>query len=382
MPQQIGLFDMLQNRQEIVSGGVLSSFTHTYEDIISIENLLSAWQEFIHGKRKKADVQEFGYNLMENIIALHTDLKEKAYRHGGYKHFKIADPKPRDIHKASVRDRLLHHAIYRVLYPDYDTQFIHDSYSCRNGKGTHKAIQQFQKYERKVSKNHTKTCYVLKCDIKKFFASINHSILIRILEKHIKDTDILWLLSRVIGSFEKGLPLGNLPSQLLVNIYMNEFDQNVKQTLKIKHHIRYADDFIILSRDRISLLKNLQSIGGFLEQKLKLSLHPKKVFLTTLSSGVDFLGWVHFPTHRVLRTSTKWRMFRRVGNVTTLDCHFVSTFSEEKVETNRKDGEGKISGDGTMRNSAVVQSYLGLLGWGNGWKLAEGIKHRHSSEPL
>jgi retron-type reverse transcriptase len=275
---------------------------------------------------------------------LHHDLKEKTYQHGGYKHFKIADPKPRDIHKASVRDRLLHHAIYRVLYTYFDKKFIYDSYSCRNGKGTHKAIQQFQKYVRKVSHNHTKTCYVLKCDIKKFFASIDHTILISILQKHIKDQCILWLLNEVVKSFDRGLPLGNLTSQLLVNIYMNELDQHMKQTLKIKYYIRYADDFIILSRNRDCLFKNLQSIGGFLEQKLKLSLHPDKVFLTTFASGVDFLGWVHFPTHRVLRTSTKRRMLRRAG---------VSSYKEQ-----------------------TIASYLGMLEWGNGWKLSNYLKQK------
>ena len=127
-----------------------------YKTIISIENLLEAWKEFLRGKKNKIDVQEFERNLMSNIINLHIDLKNKAYVHGMYKHFKISDPKPRDIHKAQVRDRLLHHAIYRVLYPYFDTKFIHDSYSCRLGKGTHKAINRFRDFERKVSKNHTR----------------------------------------------------------------------------------------------------------------------------------------------------------------------------------------------------------------------------------
>ena len=119
--------------------------THKFEDIISVDNLLSAWQEFIKGKRKKKDVQEFQLNLMDNIFSLHSDLVSFTYRHGGYTAFNISDPKPRNIHKASVRDRLLHRALYRVIYPFFDKTFIADSFSCRLNKGTHKALNRFSK---------------------------------------------------------------------------------------------------------------------------------------------------------------------------------------------------------------------------------------------
>src|SRR3989344_3954373 len=226
-------------------------FIHSYAVFISVENLLAAWREFVRGKRKKADVQEFQYKLMDNILALHRDLKEGTYKHGGYKAFKISDPKPRDIHKAKVRDRLLHHALYRKLYPFFDRTFISDSYSCRLRKGTHRAMARFDSFAYKASKNHTKTLWVLKCDIKKFFASIDQKILLDIVGQYISDKDILWLLSQIIKSFHSthvgvGLPLGNLTSQLFVNIYMNEFDQFMKHKLKAKYYIRYADDFVIL----------------------------------------------------------------------------------------------------------------------------------------
>ncbi len=131
---------------------------HPYEDIISIENLLAAWKEFVRGKRGKPDVQQFQLRLMENILTLHRDLKEGSYYHGSYHAFKINDPKPRDIHKATVRDRLLHHAIYRKLYPFFDRIFIADSYSCRKAKGMHKAMNRFRSFAYKVSRNHTRTC--------------------------------------------------------------------------------------------------------------------------------------------------------------------------------------------------------------------------------
>jgi retron-type reverse transcriptase len=321
----------------------------SYQDIISVKNLYDAWQEFINGKKNKKDVADFALNLSRNISDLHYDLENKTYTHGGYIAFSINDPKPRNIHKASVRDRLLHHAIYRILYPYFDRLFIYDSYSCRNFKGTHKALNRFREFGRKSSKNNHQTCWILKGDIKKCFANVDHKILIKIVEKHIKDENIIWLLGRVIDSFNTkdkigtGLPLGNLTSQLLVNIYMNEFDQWVKHRMKIKYYIRYADDFVILEKDKDYLWELVPKIADFLEEELKLTLHPNKLFVKTLASGVDFLGWVHFSSHRVLRTATKKKMFRNLES---------------------KEGEKR-------ENS--VTSYLGMLKWGKGYKLAQKI---------
>ena len=319
----------------------MKQFIHTYDSIITIEKLLKAWQEFLRDKKNRKDVILFQAKLMDNISALFHDLKNKTYVHGDYTAFNISDPKPRKIHKATVRDRLLHHLIYQELYEYFNKKFIHDSYSCRINKGTHKAINRFRDFFRKVSKNNTKTCWVLKCDIKKFFANIDHQILKKILSKCLFDIDTLWLLSRVIDSFETGLPLGNLTSQLLVNVYMNEFDQFMKRELKVKYYIRYADDFVILQNDKIYLENLIPKINTFLEEKLKLLLHPDKVFIKTIASGVDFLGWVHFPKHRVLRTATKRKMLRNVKD-------------SPKPET--------------------VQSYLGMISHGNTLKLKSQIE--------
>lgn len=282
---------------------------------------------------------------MEHILALHADLRNRTYRHGPYKHFRITDPKPRDIHKASVRDRLLHHTIYRKLSPFFDRTFIADSFSCRLDKGTHRAMNRFRSFAYNVSKNHTRTCFVLKCDIRKFFAHIDHGILFSILSSYIPDVDILHLLKDIVGSFSNrkagvGLPLGNLTSQLLVNIYMNEFDQFVKHTLKVTYYVRYADDFVVLSESKENLETLLFCMERFLSKRLHLELHSDKVFIKTFASGVDFLGWTHFPDHRVLRTSTKRRMFFRLKD-------------ERKKE--------------------VVQSYSGLLSHGNTWRLRKKI---------
>jgi len=287
--------------------------------------LLISWREFLRGKKKRKDVAEFSVRFTDNILAFHNELTEKTYKHGEYQAFKISDPKPRDIHKASVRDRLVHHAIYRILYPYFDRKFIFDSYSCRLGKGTHRAINRLRKFAGNVSKNNTRTCWVLECDIRKFFASIDHKILKDILAKYIGDGDALWLLSQVIDSFNTGgkisvgLPLGNLTSQLLVNIYMNEFDQFVKRGLKVNYYVRYADDFVILNEDKLVLENFISKISRFLESELKLTLHPDKVSIKTFTSGVDFLGWVNFPHHRVLRASTKRIMLKKINKKPTTE---------------------------------------------------------------
>ena len=315
-----------------------------FETIISFENLCAAWQEFVIGKKTKKDAAEFSLDLSRNLYALHEDLENKTYKHGACHAFKISDPKPRDIHKATVRDRVLHHAIYRVLYPYFDRKFVCDVYSCRDEKGIHRAIRRFEKFARKVSKNNTRTCWVLKCDIRKFFASTDQATLMRIIGRHISDLDVAWLLEKVIGSFEnapgKGLPLGNLTSQLLVNVYMNEFDRFVKHGLREKYYVRYADDFVFLCENHYHLEALISRISNFLDQELKLSLHPRKVKIKTWASGVDFLGWVCFPDHKVLRTTTKRRMLKRIAR---------------------------------NPSDTTVASYLGMLKHGNAEKLTKQV---------
>jgi RNA-directed DNA polymerase len=310
---------------------------HSYKDIISVDNLLEAWEEFVQGKRDKKDVQEFLLSLIDNVFKLHEDLADSSYVHGGYQAFRVNDPKPRQIHKASVRDRLVHHAIHRILYPFFDRTFIADSFSCRESKGTHAALDRFRALAYKASCNHTRTCWVLKCDIRKFFASVDQEILFKILFSRITDARIIDLLWEIIGSFDSGrpgtgIPLGNLTSQLFANIYLNELDQFVKRRLCFPHYVRYADDFVFLSPHKNELPAILPIISDYLRDELKLELHPKKIVLKTFASGVDFLGWVHFPDRRVLRNATKHRMLRRI-----------------------KEHPAK----------ATMRSYFGLLGHGN-----------------
>lgn len=282
-----------------------------------MENLLATWENFVCGKRRKKDVIKFEAGLADNLIELHTVLNNRTYEHALYSAFNISDPKPRNIHKAIVRDRVLHHLIYKELYWYFNARFIYDSYSCRKNKGTHRAFKRLKVFAGKVSKNNMRTCYILKCDIKKFFASIDHDILRLILKRHIKDEEMLWLINQVIKSFHAtregiGLPLGNLTSQLLVNIYMHEFDMYMKQELCVKYYIRYADDFAIFSDDKKYLRDLLIKINLFLKEKLRLDLHEDKVYIKTYASGVDFLGWTHFPNYRQIRATTRRKIIRNI----------------------------------------------------------------------
>lgn len=172
-----------------------------FDDIISVENLSAAWRKFRRGKRDRSDVQVFERRLEDNIFALNDELRMKCYRHGSYERFHVFDPKHRIIHKAGVRDRVIHHALYRVLVPLFERCFIFDSYSCRLGKGTHAAVERLGRFARKVSQNYTRPCFVLKCDIRKFFDSIDHAILLRMFARRVADMDTLWLLSEIVERF-------------------------------------------------------------------------------------------------------------------------------------------------------------------------------------
>jgi len=307
-----------------------------------------AWKEFKKGKMGKADVQNFNLFLEDNIFELHHQLINKTYRHSNYTSFYVKDPKLRHIHKACVKDRVLHHAIFRILYPIFDKSFIFDSYSCRINRGTHKAVNRLNCFARKASKNNTEITHILKLDIRKFFDSINHDVLLSLIKKKIKDKDTIRLIGIIISSFStgphKGIPLGNITSQLFANIYLNELDYYIKHNLRIKYYIRYCDDFVIINNNKEYLDKLIPIIDNFLKERLKLSLHPDKIITRKYSQGVDFLGYISFPHYRILRNKTKKRMFKKIRQ-------------------------------GAREHSfyQTVQSYLGLLKHCNGYKLEKEI---------
>ena len=336
-------------------GGGVNGY-NIFEKIISLDNLFSAWKEFKKGKTNKLDVQEFEFNLEENIFQLYNDLKNNRYKHGPYLAFYVRDPKLRHIHKALVRDRLFHHAVFRILYSIFDKSFIYDSYSCRLGGGTHFAVNRLEKFVRKLSVNNHRTIYALKCDIRKFFDSVDKEILFRIIKRKIKDNESLRLISIILNSFYKetgkGLPLGNVASQLFANIYLNELDQFVKHSLKVRYYLRYCDDFIILGQNKQYLLWLIDKLANFLGEKLNLHLHENKIIIRKHRQGIDFLGYVILPYHRVIRMKTRKRIINKIiGKREEFDGHLISQESS--------------------RHS--LNSYLGVFSHCNGYELEKEV---------
>ena len=280
-------------------------------DVISLENLLAAWREFKRGKTGKSDVAQFAFNLEDNLFALHGALRDGSWHPDSYEAFFVTDPKRRHIHKATVRDRVVHQALFRKLYPIFEKTFIHDSYSSRVGKGTHAGVERLENFVRRVSINYTKQVFALKCDVR-FFDSISHDVLLEIIGRRIHDLDMMRLVQGIVRSFEtasgKGLPLGNVTSQLFANVYLNELDQFTKRELKVGYYVRYCDDFMILGETKEKLQRLIEVLRSFLQSRLLLTLHPNKVSIRTPEQGIDFLGYVILPHYRVLRPRTKKRI--------------------------------------------------------------------------
>lgn len=289
----------------------------SFKDIGSIKALTAAWQKFSRGKKSRQDVAEFHKNLQNQLQSLHSALQGGSYQHERYQQFIIQDPKTRQIHKACVKDRVVHQAIVNAIEPLFESRFIYDSYSCRVGKGTHKGIERLQTFLRRASHNDTRQVYVLKCDIRKYFASIDHEILLMLLARHIKDEEILELLRSIILSHGaetgKGIPLGNVTSQLFANIYLHELDWYMKQTLGVTWYGRYCDDFVVISTDKGYLIELVEVVRRFLAETLQLELHPDKVSIRSWRQGVDFLGYVLRPHTVTLRTKTRRRATQRTN---------------------------------------------------------------------
>ena len=315
-----------------------------------------AWREFRRGKRNKPDVQKFEFNLEDNLFKLNQELKTQTYQHSDYTTFCICDPKPRRIHKANVQDRVLHHAVFRILYPIFDKTFIFDSYSCRLNKGTYKAVNRLEEFCRKLSQNNHINIFALKCDIRKFFDSVDQNILLEFIKKKIQDNNAIWLVEKIIKSYHKennkGLPLGNVSSQLFANIYLNEFDQFIKHKLKARYYIRYCDDFVILGKNQEDLTNLISLINNFLKDKLKLALHFDKMVIRRHRQGIDFLGYVSLPYCRVLRTKTKKRILKKIK---------------------KKYQELQVNLISEQSFNQSLQSYLGVLKHCKGYKIKKNI---------
>lgn len=326
-----------------------------YQELISIENIFKAWQKFYSGKADKKDVTKFWENLEDNIFNLHNELKLENYKHGAYEKFIIFDPKKRLIHKAGIRDRVVHQLIFDYLLPVFEKRFIFDSYSSRINKGTHKAVTKLKRFCQNIN-SRGKRCWVLKCDIEKFFNNINHGILFDFINKRIDDHKSLKIIKEIIDSFEisqgKGLPLGNLTSQLFANVYLHELDYFIKNHLRIKNYIRFNDDFVIVHQSKEFLENLIPKIQNFLKDKLELNLPQNKINLRNINWGTDFLGYIILPNGILIRAKTKRRLLRKIN----------------------KKMKDYMTGTISFNNLAqTINSYLGILKHCSSFKIKQRI---------
>ncbi|MDW7679692.1 MAG: reverse transcriptase/maturase family protein [bacterium] len=303
----------------------MKTHKHLFDQVISFENLLLASDRARKGKSKKVSTSAFDMNLECNLWQLHDELSKQTYLPGPYREFTIYEYKKRLISAAPYRDRVVHHALCQIIEPLFDKTFIYDSYACRVGKGTHRAVDRYTKFARKNK-------YVLKCDIQKYFPSIDHLILKEIIKRKIKDDKVCWLIDLIIDSSNpqepvylyfagdelltpieraRGIPIGNLTSQFFANLYLNSFDHFVKETLGCKYYIRYVDDFVVLSNDKKWLWQIKKEMENYLSD-LRLKIHPQKCSVSPVETGIHFLGYRVYPDHRRLRRENGYRFQRKL----------------------------------------------------------------------
>lgn len=308
----------------------MKTHRNLYPKICSFENLYLAFVKAKRRKRHKTGVGEFEYNLEKELLQIKKELETLNYKPSRPKKFVLREPKKRTIFVVSFKDRVVHHALCNIIEPLFEKTFIVDSYACRKNKGTHRAVWRFDEFKRKVTKNNTRKGYVLKADVRKYFDNIEHKILLEIIGRKIKDKKVMWLIEKIVRSYEgkgnfkgKGVPIGNLTSQLFANIYLNELDHFVKENLGatpldsstsngVKYYIRYMDDLVILSSSIDFLLEAKQRINEFLKNCLALRLHPKKSRIFPLEQGVNFLGYQIFYYHKLLKRGAVKRIRERL----------------------------------------------------------------------
>lgn len=271
-------------------------------------------------KRKKKQVGEFEYNMEKELFKIRKELEELNYQPSSPRRFFLREPKRRDIWVVDFRDRVVHHALCNIIEPIFDKSFIYDSYACRINRGTHKAIKRLDIFKRRVTKNNFKEAYVLKTDIKKYFDSISHEILLKIIAKKIKDQRTIKLIEKIIRNYQgknsskdKGMPIGNLTSQLFANIYLNELDHFMKEKLRVKHYLRYMDDLVVLDSSINALVEIKQEIQEFLIRHLDLKLHPQKTRIFPIANGIDFLGYQIFYYYKLLKRGSVKRILDRIN---------------------------------------------------------------------
>ncbi len=341
-----------------------------FHKITSFDNLLLAAKKARRGKRWRSSTVSFDAELEKNIMRLRHDLESGEYRCGRYRQFYVQESKKRQISAAPYRDRVVHHALCNIIEPIFDRAFIYDSYACRKGKGTHKAVERFSSFLRNPENK-----YVLKFDIRRYFPSIDHGVLLEAIKRKIACPKTLSLIGQIIESGRsvnapndevrhfpgddlftpleraKGIPIGNLTSQFFANIYLDGFDHWMKETMRCQYYIRYVDDFVIAHSSKSFLNELRQQICHFLES-VRLTIHEDKSQVMPSSQGLDFLGYRVFPEYRLVRKSNVIRYKRKLRNMQ------------------------KVYAAGTMNFPDIRQrliSWIGHVKWAHSYRLRRNI---------
>ncbi|MBD2341255.1 RNA-dependent DNA polymerase [Calothrix sp. FACHB-156] len=343
----------------------MKRYGNLYSQIIKFENILLASRQAQKGKRFRDNVLDFNYHLETELIRLQQQLTDKTYQPGAYRTFHLINPKSRLISAAPYRDRVVHHALCNVIVPIFEKTFIHGSYANRIGFGTHRALRKFTTFARNSR-------YILQCDIKKYFPSIDHIILKQLIRRKIKCPNTLWLIDTLIDNSNeqepvidyfggddllapvtrrKGLPIGNLTSQFFANIYLNGFDHFIKEQLKISKYVRYVDDFALFSDEREFLADARLAIEEYLAQ-LRLKIHPVKSQLFETKIGASFLGFRIFPHIIRVRNSNLHQARRRL----------------KRLQTNYVQGRIELE-----KVNQSIQSWFAHLEHGDTWQLRQQI---------
>jgi retron-type reverse transcriptase len=343
----------------------MKRYGNLYSQIINFENILLASRQAQKGKRFRDNVLDFNYHLETELIRLQKQLTDKTYQPGDYRTFHLINPKSRLISAAPYRDRVVHHALCNIIVPIFERVFIADSYANRLGLGTHRALKKFTTFARNSN-------YVLQCDIKKYFPSIDHIILKELIRRKIKCSDTLWLIDTIINNSneqetvidffcgddlltpitrKKGLPIGNLTSQFFANIYLNSLDHFVKDKLKIGKYVRYVDDFALFSDDRELLADARLAIEEYLAN-LRLKIHPIKSQLFATKIGASFLGFRIFAETIRVRNSNLHQARRRL----------------KRLQTNYLQGRIELE-----KVNQSLQSWFAHLEHGDTWQLRQQI---------
>jgi len=347
----------------------MKTFNNLYEKIFSLDNLRLAFKKARKRKSKKHYVIEFEENLENELTKLKQELETLTYKPKQLKTFVIRDPKTRVISASHFRDRIVHHALCKIIEPIFDKIFICDSCANRKNKGTSYAMKKFDKFFRKVTNNrrllrnaknnNMVIGYALKADIKHYFDTVDHEVMIKIIRKKISDEKVIWLIEKILDNHNsktkgKGMPIGNLTSQFFANVYLNEMDYYIKQNLKAKYYIRYVDDFVILHKSKEKLLLWKWLISNFLKS-IKLELHPEKSKVIPLHKGIKFLGFKTFYHYKIPKKSNLMKIERRIEELE-------NSFQNNLITKNQLND--------------VLNGWNSYLLFGNTYKLRKGIEKR------